>query len=309
MNIEYLIQLLGNRLIALGNAKEQAFLSGDLERINTLDGEFAGVVDTLNKLKLLEGISQTAAVTPFTEAQVVQNGIEASFNPTVVNDTTECLLKYNIAPYATDPYHEIKIQNILENMGLMDSPDKIEFYIKKTNPDSPLNGIMVWNASQQYAVDARLVLALMELDSRFGTVGVAVRTLNPGNVGNDGTNTKTYSSWEEGVAAVAAWLNRHRIAVAPTAVAPEVVATAQVEPVVNPPAPVVAPDVPVVEVPLVDPVVEAPTVVTPEVITPPVENPVVDTITTPVSEVPAEIPSVSDPIVSTIKNKKNSNLS
>jgi hypothetical protein len=92
----------------------------------------------------------------------------------------------------------------------MDSPDKVDFYIKKTSPDSPLDGLMVWNAGIQYAVDVRLMLALMELDSRFGTLGLATSTFNPGNVGNDGINTKTYDSWNDGVLAVAKWLSTHR---------------------------------------------------------------------------------------------------
>src|SRR3990167_10847629 len=70
---------------------------------------------------------------------------------------------------------------------------------------------MVMNASEAYAVDARLMMAIMEQDSRFGTVGKAVKTLNPGNVGNDDDgNIRTYESWQEGVTAVAEWLNRHR---------------------------------------------------------------------------------------------------
>lgn len=211
MDINYLIQLLGNRLNGLTLAKDQAFSSGDLERINTVDAEILEVKNTLSKLNLISSIEQAAAATSFTEAEVVKNGIEASFNPTVLNDATEVLLEYDITPYATDPMHELKIQNILEKMGVMDSPDKIETYIKKTSPDSPLSGMMVWNAVARYEVDARLMLALMELDSRFGTLGIAVSTLNPGNVGNNGTTTRSYPSWEEGVMAVAKWLDRHRI--------------------------------------------------------------------------------------------------
>ena len=36
--------------------------------------------------------------------------------------------------------------------------------------------------------------------------------MNPGNVGNTDTGaTRTYASWQEGVDAVASWLNNHRI--------------------------------------------------------------------------------------------------
>jgi len=190
MNVEYLLQLLGNRLTALATAKEQAFLSGDLERINTLDVETDGVLNTINKLKLLEGISQTALATPFTEAEVVQNGIEASFgvnNPNVVfdGDFTGCLLVYDISSYATDPIHEEKIADILNYIGNMNSPADIDAYINNEAIASPLTGAMLYNSAQKYNVDVRLMMAIIELDSRFGTAGVAVNTLNPGNVGNN----------------------------------------------------------------------------------------------------------------------------
>lgn len=217
MNIEYLLQLLGNRLTALATAKEQAFLTGDLERINTLDIETNGVLDTINKLKLLEGISQTALATPFTEAEVVQNGIEASFEvnkPSVVfdGDPNGCLLVYDISSYATDPLHEEKIADILNYIGNMNSPTEIDAYINTEAIASPVTGAMIYNSAQKYNVDVRLMMAIMELDSRFGTAGVAVNTLNPGNVGNnDVGETHTYSSWDEGVEAVAKWLDDHRI--------------------------------------------------------------------------------------------------
>jgi len=217
MNVEYLIQLLGNRLTALNTSKEQAFLTGDLERINVLDIEINGVLDTLNKLKLLEGISQTALATPFTEAEVVQNGIEASFginNSNIIfnGDPTGILLGYDISSYATDPLHEQKIKDILNYIAEMDSPEKIDAYINNEAIGSPVTGAMVYNSAQKYNIDSRLLMALMELDSRFGTVGLAIRTLNPGNVGNDDAgNTQIFNSWQEGVDAVAKWLDNHKV--------------------------------------------------------------------------------------------------
>lgn len=310
MNIDYLIQLLTNRLNGLALAKDQAFQSGDLERINAVDAEILDVQNTLSKLKLVSTIEQTAAVTTFSEAEVVKNGIEASFNPSIINDATKCLLEYDITPYATDPYHEIKIQNILEKMGVMDSSDKIENYIKKTSPDSPLSGMMVWNAITRYEVDARLMLALMELDSRFGTLGIAVSTNNPGNVGNTGTETRSYSSWEEGVNAVAQWLSRHR---------KEIIVETPVEtptdPVVTDPEPTpVDPNIdntPVDNtVTPTDPVVTdpTPTPVDPNVNNTPVDNTV--TPTDPIIQVPVDdslnttTPVNTETVVSMI-NKKN----
>ncbi len=301
MNIDYLIQLLTNRLAGLALAKDQAFQAGDLERIVAVDAEILDVQNTISKLKLISSIEQTAAATSFSEAEVVKNGIEASFNPTVVNDSTEVLLEYDITPYATDPMHELKIQNILEKMGPMDSPEKIETYIKKASPDSPLDGMMVWNAAAQYAVDARLMLALMELDSRFGTVGIAVSTLNPGNVGNNGTTTRSYPSWALGVEAVAKWLNKHRRekVVAPVAPVPPVAeqpveeapqgeeeTTEPIEEEVEEELPVEDDDeAPVVEVPPEPPIEVIPVEpeeIIEETITPAVEEPVVEPAPDPV---------------------------
>lgn len=304
MNIDYLIQLLTNRLTGLALAKDQAFQAGDLERIVAVDAEILDVQNTISKLKLISSIEQTAAATSFSEAEVVKNGIEASFNPTVVNDSTQVLLEYDITPYATDPMHELKIQNILEKMGLMDSPDKIETYIKKASPDSPLDGMMVWNAAVQYAVDARLMLALMELDSRFGTVGIAVSTLNPGNVGNNGTTTRSYPSWSDGVVAVAKWLSRHRrekvepIIETPVAPVPPVEETVEEdeepEEEVKEEIPEEEEDVPEVEIPP-EPEIE----VIPEEPEAPAET---ETIITPVEE-PAPAPS-EEPVVSASRRKR-----
>lgn len=216
MNVEYLLQLLGNRFNALTAAKEQAFLTGDLERINTLDVEINGVLDTINKLKLLEGISQTALVTPFTEAEVVQNGIEASFSSSnttnTISDPTGIMLGYDISSYATDPLHEEKIADILNYIGNMNTPSDIDVYINNEAIASPVTGAMIYNSALKYGVDIRLMMAIMELDSRFGTAGLAVNTLNPGNIGNnDDGEIRTYASWEEGVEAVAKWLDNHRV--------------------------------------------------------------------------------------------------
>ncbi len=286
MNIDYLIQLLNNRLAGLALAKDQAFQAGDLDRINALDVEAHGVQDTLAKLHLLSGISQTAAATPFTEAEVVKNGIEASFNFVNLTDATKCLSLYDITPYATDPYHEQKIQNILEKMPFFDTAESAELYIKKAAPDSPLTGDMVMASAQMYAIDIRLMIALIELDSRFGTAGLAVSTMNPGNVGNNGVDTRNYPSWQEGTNAVAEWLSRHRIIprVVPDVVIeqPNPIVDSVQNPTVEPSTPTVEPSTPIVESPT--PIVEPSTPVT-EPPTPTVES------STPIVEVPAEVPS------------------
>jgi hypothetical protein len=178
-------------------------------------------------------------------------------------------------------------------MPFFDTAESAELYIKKAAPDSPLTGDMVMASAQMYAIDIRLMLALIELDSRFGTAGLAVSTMNPGNVGNNGVDTRNYPSWQEGTNAVAEWLSLHRII---PRVIPDVV-TEQLNPIedsvqnptVEPSAPTTEPSTPTVEPPT--PIVESPTpTVEPST---PVTEPPTPTVepSTPIVEVPAEVPS------------------
>ena len=211
MNINYLIELLSNRLSVLNLAKDQAFSSGDLDRVNSLDTEIFGVQDTLAKLKLLQNASREAAATNGTlvDAMTAESNV-------ITNGSTECLDNYDISSYATDPLYEQKITDILTAMGPMISAEAIDTYISNEAIGSPVTGQMILDAAQTYTADVRLMMAIMELDSRFGTAGVGVVTLNPGNIGNTGTTTRTYNSWADGVEAVAEWLDNHRKIVVPT---------------------------------------------------------------------------------------------
>jgi hypothetical protein len=199
MKIEDLVQLINSRLREFRLSRDYARMNGDLERMNLADKEVLALEETLYKLNLLIDVSKSVSVQENTLASVITSG------------STSVLGDYDITPYATDPLHEQKILNILSKMDVMDSVEKIDNYIKGKYPSSPVTGEMVMNASSAYSVDIRLMMAMMEQDSSFGTAGKAVRTLNPGNVGNDDEgNTRTYESWQKGVTAVAEWLNRHR---------------------------------------------------------------------------------------------------
>ena len=199
MNVDDLIQLVSNRLREFKLSRDYSRMSGDLERMNAADKEVIALEDTLYKLNLLVDTSKSAAVKDAVLAEVITDGSVA------------VLGEYDITVYATDPLHEQKVMNILSKMGVMDTADKIDNYIKSKYLSSPVTGEMVMSAASAYLVDTRLLMAMMEQDSSFGTAGLAVRTLNPGNVGNDDSgNIRTYESWQAGVTAVAAWLSRHR---------------------------------------------------------------------------------------------------
>src|SRR3989344_4817913 len=199
MRINDLIKLLDNRLKEFQLSRDYARMRGDLARMNVAVKEVVALEDTLYQLNLLADTLKSAAVK------------EAVLRDVIIDGSVAVLDEYDITSYATDPKHEEKVMDILSKMGVMDTAEGIEDYIRSKYSSSPVIGEMVMNASEAYAVDARLMMAIMEQDSHFGTVGLAVSTLNPGNVGNDdGGNIRTYESWQEGVTAVAEWLSRHR---------------------------------------------------------------------------------------------------
>lgn len=222
----------------LQNGKVLAFNSGDIETINKLDADLISTQNSINQLVLLKSINSAASAANTTPTEMMASGIEtAQIAMTYLEAPLEVLKYYDIVPYATDPLHEEKIADILGIMGEMNSPAVIDAYIDKEAIGSPVTAAMILSAATKYEVDVRLMMALMEQDSRFGTAGLAIRTLNPGNVGNDDDgNTRTYSTWDEGVEAVAKWLSNHRI-------------VPEVAPVAEPVAPVVPVAVPVVEIP------------------------------------------------------------
>ena len=211
MDIATINQLLTARLATLNDARARAISVGDIEQINTIDKDLMSTKNSLQQLTLLTNITTAATNANTTPAEVVASGIDAVLNIIQGPSASAIVSGYDISAYATDPNHEQKIQNIINAMPMVNVASEIDIYIKEMAPESPITGEMVLNAGNQYVVDIPLLLAIMQNDSMFGTLGIAVNTLNPGNVGNDGTNIKTYPSWVEGVNAVAEWLNRHRI--------------------------------------------------------------------------------------------------
>lgn len=332
MNVEYLIQLLGNRINALVLAKEQAFAIGDLDQINKLDIEVYEVQNTLAKLKLLQIASQEVILSNNTlvESMTVSPTDISSIPPAPYGSLT-CLNEYDIEPYATDSLHEQKIADILSYMGSMNSIEEIDAYISSEAIGSPVTGQMVASAALTYGVDVRLMLAIMEQDSRFGTAGIAIETLNPGNVGNTGSATRTYGSWAEGVAAVAEWLNRHRktgVMTTDVVSEPQIVSESQIqnETVVNPEpesstsTPPVSEDVQTTSTePIVEPAASNSTTTAPT-ISETVAEPVVPTVADPVvvpdpvlvpeptsvpdmGSVGGDVPTVSEPLSLHVKKK------
>lgn len=272
--------MLQNKITMLNNAKSQAFAVGDINQVNTIDQDLLETQNTFAQLAMLQDISAAAANINTTPAEVVASGIQASQNQTQGPSASAFINGYDISAYATDALHETKIQSIVNAMPSFSSADDIDRYIQNLAPTSPVKGDMVIRSATMYTVDAPLLIAIMQNDSAFGTLGVAARTFNPGNVGNTGIEERAYTSWQDGVTAVAEWLNRHRIS--GVALEPVIIPVTIPEP---------APQ-PVIETPVVTPTPQAPeptpTIIpTPEPV-PPVETPI-DTATT----TPELIPEIS----------------
>lgn len=116
----------------------------------------------------------------------------------------EIVAGYDITSYATDPAHGKKVQAIYSKIPQVNTAQDIDKYIQRIAPGSPVKGTFVINAAKQYGVDPKMLLAIMQQDSTLGTKGLAVKTFNPGNVGNtDNGSTKNYGDWNKGVLAVA----------------------------------------------------------------------------------------------------------
>ena len=135
------------------------------------------------------------------EGEVVsENTKEVLYAEYVFND-------YSITKYATAGNHESTIKKILRKMPVMSEAGEIDRYIQRIGKGSNVTGKMVLDAAEEYGVDHHMMLAIMQLDSHFGTRGKGARNKNPGNVGTYGTQEWVYDTWEDGVRAVAWWLS------------------------------------------------------------------------------------------------------
>lgn len=241
MNLDYLIQILQNKIMILNNAKNMAFANGDMDTMNSIDKQLFENQTTLSQLQLLLAATQAMNATSGDLSSIVTAGIAAAQSTAnIPSDPSMVINGYDMTLYAADPLYEDKLRDMLSTMPVMDTATAIDSYIAQEVVGSPLTSAMIQTAASTYGVDTRLLMAIMELDSRFGTAGVGAKTNNPGNVGNTGSSTQTYASWDDGVAAVASWLNNHRAVVAPVMVAPAPVVVAPVvppPPVVDTPAP------------------------------------------------------------------------
>ncbi|MCX6703345.1 MAG: hypothetical protein NTV02_01480 [Candidatus Zambryskibacteria bacterium] len=126
------------------------------------------------------------------------------------------IVGYNIGTYATAPNHEKVVEQTYNQLTAQLNNNLTEANItsnlRRIAPRTPLTGAMILESSRKYGVNPILLMSMMQVDSSYGTAGKGAVTFNPGNVGNmDDGRTRTFTNWQQGVDAVADWLNRHRI--------------------------------------------------------------------------------------------------
>jgi len=136
---------------------------------------------------------------------------EVSNDRPTSNSTGTVVGGYNISSYATDPNHEKNVAKILDGIGKFETAEQMQSYIDEKYPNSPVTAEMIQNTSAKFGIEWEMLVAMMAQDSSMGTAGKAVRTKNPGNVGNDDSgNLVSYANWEAGVDAVGNWLSKHK---------------------------------------------------------------------------------------------------
>ena len=211
MNLTYLIQTLQNKITTLNNAKVQAFSMGDINMVESIEKDLIDTQSTFSQLTMLVSLNQAAENANSTPAEVVAIGLDAVQNEVQGPSASAVVNGYDISAYATDPLHEQKIQTIVNAIPALTLVSDIDTYIQSKVEGSPVTGSMILSSAGKFNVNIPLLIAIMQNDSSFGTLGVGARTFNPGNVGNTGLKEVNFGSWEAGVDAVAEWLASHRI--------------------------------------------------------------------------------------------------
>jgi uncharacterized protein (DUF1499 family) len=172
-----------NKVTILSNAKALAFSSGDLDRMNAIENDLLGTQNTLSQLQMLLDATRAANTSSLDLSSVVTAGVQAAQSASMIPETPAAVLsQYDMSIYAADPLYIQKITDMLTYMPTFDNASQIDAYIDKEVVGSPITGQMVIDATTKYVVDPRLTVAIMELDSRFGTAGVGAKTFNPGNL-------------------------------------------------------------------------------------------------------------------------------
>ncbi len=207
---------------ALGNITERelSFLQSVQGSLNTSQGT-EQLTKTLGRIRQSFQTLQIVNSPDGTEFELdgkkyIKDGnqmVPAGFKQAGNASASKIVGGYDIGSYATDPNHEARVATIYNKVKTIGTAAQADNYIKSVAPGSPVKGTDVVAAAKARGVSVPIILAIMQQDSTFGTKGLAVKTRNPGNVGNtDSGATQTFPSWSAGVLAVANNLAKRKVA-------------------------------------------------------------------------------------------------
>ena len=113
--------------------------------------------------------------------------------------------------YATNPNDAKDINAIYKSLPTLGSAKDVTGYIQSKFPKSQIKGEMIWDAALEQGIDPGIIMARLQQESQFGTVGLGAKTNNPGNYGNTGTSSMNFKSMEEGIKPVIKWAAKHKM--------------------------------------------------------------------------------------------------
>lgn len=133
---------------------------------------------------------------------------------------------YNFTSYATDPDWGVKIQTIMANMPEFTSNADVDAYIQQVAPGSIMTGNDIQTVSLESGIAPEMLMAILQLESRFGTSNVAIKNNNPGGFtwnanfsknmkgtarpSTEGGNYVKFDTMQDGIRAIANNINRRR---------------------------------------------------------------------------------------------------
>lgn len=85
---------------------------------------------------------------------------------------------YLIGDWATDPNYENAVAGNYQSMPAIFNASDADAYIKASAPNSPITGKMIFEASNKYKVDPKMIMAMVQQESTYGTSSVAKKNNN-----------------------------------------------------------------------------------------------------------------------------------
>ena len=211
-------------------AKYRELLADGLKKRTALMAERENLLESLRKGETFSNISgkpydskQTFASSIFAREKAAPQTVPSpptkpptTDKPAEHNDAPYVIAGVDIGKYATKKGHEAIVEKIYSGLTEFGNAAQIDKHIQRVAPNSPVTGEMLLKSAQKHDVDPKLLAAIMQNDSHYGTKGIGSWSNNPGNVGNnDQGDVRTFDTLEEGIDAAAGLLSKWKVGEAP----------------------------------------------------------------------------------------------